>query len=318
MAAKSNEIQVTRVYDAPVKLVWEAWTDLKHVEKWWGPRGFTLTTKSKDLRPGGNWIYTMHGPDGTDYPNITTYHEVVKYEKLVYDHGANEEQDKLFTVTAAFKEANGKTTMSMTMALPTAEEAKATKQFIKLANGNSTWDRLGEYLENESSGKDTFIIARSFASDILTVFEAWTHPDTFSKWLGPKDSNMVFISTDIREGGTSLWSMTTGDGQTKYGQLNYKTIQTPEHLVYTQNFCDQYGNLTKPPFAPTYPDMLLTTVTFAQEDSHETRVTVKWEVYGEATEAERQTFHDMKPLMMGGWSGSFDKLDSILEFNKQV
>lgn len=70
MPAKPNEIQITRIYDAPVKLVWEAWTDLKQVEKWWGPRGFTLTTKSKHLRPGGKWIYTMHSPDGTDYPNI--------------------------------------------------------------------------------------------------------------------------------------------------------------------------------------------------------------------------------------------------------
>ncbi|MEZ6045243.1 MAG: SRPBCC domain-containing protein [Planctomycetaceae bacterium] len=56
-------------------------------EQWWGPRGFTLTHHSKDLRPGGTWHYTMHGPDGTDYPNMTLYHEVEKYKKLVYDHG---------------------------------------------------------------------------------------------------------------------------------------------------------------------------------------------------------------------------------------
>ncbi len=148
MSAKPNEIQLIRVYNAPVKLVWEAWTNLKHVEKWWGPRGFTLTTKSKDLRPGGKWIYTMHGPDGTDYPNIATYHEIVKYEKLVYDHGGNEERQKLFTVTVTFSEKNGKTTMCMTMAFTTAEEAEATKKHIEKANGNSTWERLAEYLES--------------------------------------------------------------------------------------------------------------------------------------------------------------------------
>ena len=50
---KSNEIHITRVYDAPVEAVWDAWTDPEQVKQWWGPRGFTITTHSKDLRPGG-------------------------------------------------------------------------------------------------------------------------------------------------------------------------------------------------------------------------------------------------------------------------
>ena len=69
----SNEIRLTRVYDAPVSAVWDAWTDPEQVAQWWGPRGFTITTHSKDLRVGGHWRYTMHGPDGVDYPNVTTY-----------------------------------------------------------------------------------------------------------------------------------------------------------------------------------------------------------------------------------------------------
>ncbi len=70
---KSNEIRITRIYNAPVQAVWDAWTDPKQVAEWWGPRGFTITTHSKDLRPGGSWKYTMHGPDGVDYPNNTKY-----------------------------------------------------------------------------------------------------------------------------------------------------------------------------------------------------------------------------------------------------
>lgn len=316
MPAKPNEIQIVRVYDAPVKLVWEAWTDLKHVAQWWGPRGFTITTKSKDFRVGGKWIYTMHGPDGTDYPNMTTYHEIVKYEKLVYDHGGNEERPKLFTVTVTFKELKGKTTMTMTMALPTAEEAKATKQFIKSANGNSTWDRLGEYLENETSGKDIFVISRSFASDIKTLFDMWVNPEHYVRWMGPTGSKISFIDANVKEGGSALWAMTMADGSTKFGKVNYRTIRPNDLFVYTQNFCSEDGDLCKPSFAPTYPDMVLMTATFAAEDSGQTRVTVRWEIYGEATDAERKTFHDMKSGMTGGWSGSFDKLDSILETRK--
>jgi uncharacterized protein YndB with AHSA1/START domain len=316
MPAKPNEIQIVRVYDAPVKLVWEAWTDPEQVGKWWGPRGFTLTTRSKDLRPGGKWLYTMHGPDGTDYPNITTYHEVVKYERLVYDHGANEERDKLFTVTVTFREEKGKTTMHMTMTLPSPEEAAAAKQFIRDANGNSTWDRLGEYLEAETTGKDLFVINRSFEAGIKTVFEMWADPEHFSRWMGPKGATLSFINTDVREGGSSHYAMTNADGGLMYGQLNYRKISPHHLLIYTQNFCDRDGNLTKPPFAPTWPDMMLTTVTFAEEGPMETRVTVRWEVWGEATDTERRTFHDAKAGMMEGWNGAFDKLEAVLRLSR--
>ena len=92
MAAKSNsnEIKIVRLYAAPLEAVWDAWTDPQQAAQWWGPRGFTLTTHSKELRPGGSWIYTMHGPDGVDYPNKATYLEVETHRKLVYDHGAND------------------------------------------------------------------------------------------------------------------------------------------------------------------------------------------------------------------------------------
>src|SRR5205085_8312645 len=99
MAAKSNEIKLTRIFNAPVKTVWEAWTDPAQAAHWWGPRGFTITTHSKDFKPGGHWIYTMHGPDGTDFPNITKFLEIEKHAKLVYDHGATETQPPLFRVT---------------------------------------------------------------------------------------------------------------------------------------------------------------------------------------------------------------------------
>ena len=66
---KSNVISLTRVYDAPLDAVWDAWTIPEEVAQWWGPRGVTLTNHSRDLRTGGHWHYTMHGPDGTDYEN---------------------------------------------------------------------------------------------------------------------------------------------------------------------------------------------------------------------------------------------------------
>ena len=75
--------------------------------------------------------------------------------------------------------------MDMTMALPTPEAAEETRKFIKKAGGNSTWDRLAEYLEKESTGKEQFVINRTFDAPLETMFEMWTNPKHFSQWLPP-------------------------------------------------------------------------------------------------------------------------------------
>src|SRR5271170_6046806 len=151
MSAKNNskEIHLTRLYDAPVKLVWEAWTDPAQVAQWYGPRGFTLTTHHMDARTGGSWSYIMHGPDGVDHHGKTKFLEVEKYKRMVYDHGGNDDRPPLFRVTVVFSETAGKTKMEMTMTLPTAEALAETKKIIKKTGGESTWDRLAEYLSND-------------------------------------------------------------------------------------------------------------------------------------------------------------------------
>ncbi len=314
MATKnnSNEIKISRVYDAPVKLVWEAWTDPKKAAKWWGPRGFTITTHSKELKPGGTWHYTMHGPDGTDYPNKTLYYEVEKYSKLVYDHGGYDERKPLFRVTVLFSENKGKTKMEMTMTLPTPEAARETEKFIKKAGGNSTWDRLAEYLEIESSGKEKFVINRSFDADIETMFEKWTNPKHVVAWSGPIGATMEYIDVDIRTGGKSFYKM-PNNGTLMYGKVEYLEVKRPDKIVYVQYFTDEKGNRARHPMAMTWPENFLTTVTLASEGSDRTRVTVEWEPHGNVTKEEMDTFIGARAGMSQGWGGSFDKLEEYLE-----
>lgn len=309
---KPNEIAIARLYDAPVKMVWEAWTDPEQVAKWWGPRGFTITTHSKDLRPGGHWTYTMHGPDGIDYPNKTMYLEVEDNVKLVYDHGGNDDRPPLFRVTVVFSEVDGKTLMDMKMALPTPEAAEEAKKFIKKAGGNSTWDRLAEYLEKETSGEDVFVINRTFNAPIEVVYKMWTSPDHFAKWLPPTGSTMKFLEADIRNGGQTFGVMHTGNSEPMYVLANYLELVPPNKVVYTQQFCDANKKVIRPIFEPNWPETMLTTVTLAEEDENQTRVTVRWEVYGDATDVEVQTFLAERGGMTQGWTGSFDKLDELL------
>lgn len=315
MAAKnkSNEIKITQIYDAPVKTVWEAWTDPEQVAQWWGPRGFTLTTHSKDLKPGGHWAYTMHGPDGTDYPNKTIYYEVDQYARLVYDHGGNDDRPPLFRVTVIFNELKGnKTKMEMTMTLPSPEAAEETQKFIKKAGGNSTWDRLAEYLEKESSGKEKFVINRSFDIPLELMFKMWTEPKHLSKWLPPIGFEMEFLRAEIKPGGSSMYFMSNNQGLKMYGRAQYLEVSSPNRIVYTQQFCDEKENLSRHPLAPTWPATMLTVVTFSEEGPDRTRVTVEWEVHGEVTPEELETFVKGRAGMTQGWTGSFDKLEAYL------
>jgi uncharacterized protein YndB with AHSA1/START domain len=310
--ASSNEIRLTRVYDAPVKTVWEAWTDPAQVAQWWGPRGFTLTTHSKDLRPGGHWSYTMHGPDGTDYENTTVYHEVVPYARLVYDHGGHADRPPLFRVTATFTDVDGRTHMDLTFRLATAEEAERTRQFIRKAGGESTWDRLAEYLADTVQRTPVFVITRSFDASIDTLFEMWTNPTHLSQWLAPAGLTGTYLRADIRPGGSSHWKLTDGKDHTMYSRAEYVEVTRPHRLVYVQCFCDEHEVVTRHPLAPTWPAFMRTQVTFAEEGPDRTRVTIQMEPYGATDPGEVDTFTAGRTGMTRGWTGSLDQLEAML------
>lgn len=188
-----RDIRLTRVYDAPLALVWEVFTVDAHVAQWWGPRGFSITTHSKELRPGGFWDDTMHGPDGVDYPNFTRYLEVVPQSRLVYDHGASSaDSAPMFRVTAQFRDLDGQTELTIRMTLPTAEAARQARGFIKAAGGNATWDRLAEYLTKHRTRDHIFVITRSFEAPSDRLFDLFATPAHLARWLPPAGFTMVF------------------------------------------------------------------------------------------------------------------------------
>jgi len=142
-----REIIGVRIFDAPRDLVWKMWTEPEHIAKWWGPRDFTTTTHSMDVRPGGVWRFVMHGPD-RDYQNKITYLEVVKPERLVYKHGGEKEVEPVnFQVTVIFAEQGGKTRVDMRMVFPSANARDyVIKTYGAVEGMNQTLGRLEEYL----------------------------------------------------------------------------------------------------------------------------------------------------------------------------
>jgi len=201
----------------------------------------------------------------------------------------------------------------LSFALATPEAADEMRKFIKKAGGEATWDRLAEYLEVEGSGKEKFVINRSFEVPIETMFKMWTDPKHFSKWLAPTGFNMEFIRADIQVGGTTFYFMSNDAGMKIYGRTKYLEIKNPDTLVYSQQFCDENENASRHPMVPTWPETMLTTVKLFEEGHDSTRVTVTWEVHGPSTKEELETFIRSKGGMTVGWTGSFDKLEVYLE-----
>ncbi|MFO0614953.1 MAG: SRPBCC family protein [Polyangiaceae bacterium] len=299
------------MYDAPVSVVWDAWTVSEQVEQWWGPRGFTITTHEKDLRAGGFWRYTMHGPDGVDYPNITKYHVVEPHKKLVYDHGATEKTPPLFQVTVTFAEQDGRTTMEMVYRLQSEEAAAQTRKRIKQANGNSTWDRLAEHVVRSVTGRTSFVINRTFDAPIARVFEMWTSPTELVKWLPPTGSAMRFLRSEIAPGKSTLFVI-TGPHGTMHVRAEYLAIEPPRRIVYLQQFVDEREQPAPAPHTEAWPAMLRNTVLFAAEAPDRTRVTVTTESHGQATSAELEALVRERAGMTVGWTGSFDALETVL------
>jgi uncharacterized protein YndB with AHSA1/START domain len=138
-----REIITSRVFDAPRALVFKAWTDPKQIARWWGPNGFTTTIHEMDVRPGGAWRFSMHGPDGVDYKNENVYIEVLEPERIAYSHVSVPK----FHMTVTFDEQGGKTHLIMRMVFDTAAlHEHVVKTFGAVEGAKQTLDRLADFL----------------------------------------------------------------------------------------------------------------------------------------------------------------------------
>jgi len=96
---KNQELVITRTFDAPRELVWQAWTEPDRLMRWWGPKGFTAPVCTVDLRVGGRYLSCMRSPEGQDYWSTGVYQELVAPARLVYTDSFADEQGK-WVVTA--------------------------------------------------------------------------------------------------------------------------------------------------------------------------------------------------------------------------
>lgn len=304
---EARTIITTRIIEAPRALVFDAFTDPDHLARWWGPDGFSLTTHSFDMRPGGAWHFIMHGPDGRDYPNRIRYDEIVRPERLVLRHGGEADGVPVqFVNTITFEDLGGRTRLTMHAEFPSVAEVQRVIRDHKAdEGGRQTLGRLADYLDNE-----VFTITRHLKAPRDLVWQVWTDAQHLAKWWGPKDFTWLAGSLDLKPGGKFHHGMRSPDGKEMWGLFVFHEIVPPERLCFVSAFSDKDGGITRAPFFDNWPLEVFNIVTFAEEDGG-TRFTLRGAPIN-ARKDERERFAAMKPSMTQGWSGTMEQLEAYL------
>ena len=127
--------------------MFSAYTDARHVANWWGPNGFTTTTRSFEFRPGGVWEFIMHGPDGTDYPNRIEWREIVPPERIEYVHGESKDDPHAFDSTVTLVERGRATEVTLRAVFKTKEQRdEVVERYGAIEGAKQTLGRLAVYI----------------------------------------------------------------------------------------------------------------------------------------------------------------------------
>lgn len=137
-----NEIVSARTFNYLREQVFKAWSNPDLLANWWGPNGFTNTFHEFDFKAGGNWKFTMHSPDGTDYKNESIFKEIIKPERIVFEHL---EPVHKFQATVTFHDSGDKTRLTFSMQFESSRECENVRSLIIDAN-EQNFDRLESVL----------------------------------------------------------------------------------------------------------------------------------------------------------------------------
>src|SRR5689334_14115898 len=161
-ATSDREIVISHDIGAPPELVFEAFTDVRHLSRWWGPEGFSTTTRAFEFREGGEWDFVMHGPDGTDYQEWIRWTEISP-KRIALLHGESRDDPNAFESVITFAAAGGATRIEMRTVFPTKQlRDEAVEKYHAIEGGRQTLANLAAYVaEIGVAGKVFFSVSMS-------------------------------------------------------------------------------------------------------------------------------------------------------------
>lgn len=251
-----REMHISRTFNAPVDLLWEVWTKPEHIINWWGPKGFTSTVHHMEVKEGGEWTLTMHGPDGTNYPNRSIFREIIPFKKIVFEHF-----NPHFFTTVVFEAQGEKTLMHWTMLFDTTEMRDTVIKAHKADEGQKqNIEKLENYLNHQKhiimkndlffdftvdKTTGTIVVKREFAAALPLVWDAWTRAEILDKWWAPKPYHAETKSMNFNVGGTWLYAMVSPENEKHWCRAAYTSIDRQKQFSYRDAFCDENGTPSK-------------------------------------------------------------------------
>jgi uncharacterized protein YndB with AHSA1/START domain len=149
-----HAIVIEREFDAPLDLVWRAWTEPELIARWFGPEGFSTRVDKQELRVGGEAVYVMIGPDGTEYPSVGIYREIVPKQRIVstddfgeeYRGSSTQDLPAGMVMTTTFEALGDRTKVTISVAHPTEEEKRKHEEMGVVQGWQSSFNCLDALL----------------------------------------------------------------------------------------------------------------------------------------------------------------------------
>ena len=141
----SRVLTLKRTFNAPIKLVWEAWTQPEHIAQWWGPKGMKTNVIEHNFKVGGKWKYVMAMPDGSEFVGEGVYSVIVEFEKI-FSSANFIPMTEGVEIRALFEENADKTNFTFSVVHPTEEYCRQQEQMGFYNGWGSTFDRLETFV----------------------------------------------------------------------------------------------------------------------------------------------------------------------------
>lgn len=236
--ATGNEILITRVFEAPIQLVWDAWTKPEHFSKWWGPKPYTSPDPQFDLKVDGSMRWAMRAPDGKTHYTGGVFREIEPPNKLVCDTWfVNESGEKIRPAEIGFPgDWDGETTISVrlealgTRTRMTLRQTGTPAEFQDMSRAG--WGTSLEKLAESVVADRSIVVNRTFDAPRKLVWEAFTKPEHTDQWWGPDGFTNKTHEMDFREGGAWKYTMVGPDDAEFSNYTEYTQIVEPDLIAY--------------------------------------------------------------------------------------
>lgn len=142
----NRTLTLKRTFNAPIQLVWEAWTQPEHIANWWGPKGMKTKVIEHNFNVGGTWKYTMEMPDGNEFIAEGEYLEIIELAKICSSANFRPMTEGV-EIQAIFEASGDKTNFTFNVVHPTAEYCQQQEKMGFMNGWGSVFDRLHEYMQ---------------------------------------------------------------------------------------------------------------------------------------------------------------------------